>query len=194
MVNRAFNASPALYAQKKRRTKASSARKKNKREMIKEMQSRAKKQKRQQKDPRPRGGVTTTGQIPDPVRRMQRNQPEDVPRPFLVRTASSHAYVAKCAVMDERTGEVYVDPGTFFPELVSHREREGDGSVPGRSRSPLLPQAFRNSHFEYFPPSAFPNYEPPWDGTPEVAFLGRSNTGKSSLINALSSLVLRAGG
>jgi len=119
-----------------------------------------------------------------------------VPRAFLTKTASSYAYIAKCAIMDERTGELYVDPKTLFSEVANvPQQKEGESTQQYRRRVPIqLPRIFRNSHFHYFHPSFFPNYEPPRDGTPEVAFLGRSNTGKSSLINALSSLIQRAGG
>lgn len=125
---------------------------------------------------------------------------DEVPRPFLVRTASRHAYVAKCAVMDERTGEVHVDPASLFEELVQLRgdavTAQGGGSKEGaqhRQRR-VLPRIFQNSSFQYFSPASFPKHEPPRDGTPEVAFLGRSNTGKSSLINALSAAIRRGGG
>jgi len=122
----------------------------------------------------------------------QQQPSESVPHAFLIKTASDYAYIAKCAIMDERTGEMYVDPNSLYSELVS-RSKSSKGNNKGKP-PPLLPRIFRNSHFQYFSPAAFPNYEPPRGGTPEVAFLGRSNTGKSSLINALSSMVLRGGG
>ena len=94
-------------------------------------------------------------------------------------------------------GVVHLDPKTLFSELW--REREEPNKLDdvttnfkkldhSSQRRFLLPQLFRNSHFHYFSPADFPNHEPPNDNTAEVAFLGRSNTGKSSLINALSSL------
>lgn len=47
-----------------------------------------------------------------------------------------------------------------------------------------IPSFFQKASFEYFPPAHF-NHELPTGQTPEVAFLGRSNVGKSNLINAL---------
>lgn len=123
---------------------------------------------------------------------------KEVPRAFLTQTASPNVYIAKCAVMDEITGEMYVDPRTLFSEIVNHNNKKQDASTTSTKRTKQvhhhrnhLPHTFKNSHLHYFPPSSFPNFEPPSDGrTPEVAFLGRSNTGKSSLINALSSTIL----
>ncbi len=177
----------------------SSARKKKKREEIKKvLKSRTKKQKKKPPRQQSKGSppVARTGQMPDPIQRMQRNQRQDVRRAFLVKTASDHAYVAKCAIMNERTGEVHVDPDSLFSKL-----EQGGGGYDSSSDSqhrkagstPMLPRLFRNSHFEYFSPAAFPDHEPPWGGAPEVAFLGRSTVGKSSLINAHSSMILRGG-
>eukprot|EP00557_Chaetoceros_sp_GSL56_P005392 CAMPEP_0176489510 /NCGR_PEP_ID=MMETSP0200_2-20121128/7329_1 /TAXON_ID=947934 /ORGANISM="Chaetoceros sp., Strain GSL56" /LENGTH=335 /DNA_ID=CAMNT_0017886661 /DNA_START=171 /DNA_END=1175 /DNA_ORIENTATION=+ len=47
------------------------------------------------------------------------------------------------------------------------------------------PPSFEKSHFRYISPTEF-NYELPNLPIPEVAFLGRSNVGKSSLLNALT--------
>ncbi|KAL3827404.1 hypothetical protein ACHAXA_003138 [Cyclostephanos tholiformis] len=104
--------------------------------------------------------------------------------------------------MDEITGEVYVDPTSLFAggggaSSSSSSSSSSSGGGDGRSRrSPrsLLPRSFRNASLHYFHPSSFANHEPPNYGVPEVAFLGRSNTGKSSLINALSSLIGGGGG
>ena len=94
-------------------------------------------------------------------------------------------------------GVVHLDPKTLFSELWREREVNKSDAVTtnfkkldqSSQKKFLLPQLFRNSHLHYFSPSDFPNHEPPNDNTAEVAFLGRSNTGKSSLINALSSLI-----
>ena len=140
--------------------------------------------------------------IPNPIE-QQPKTPQEVPPAYLVKTASDYAYIAKCIIMDERTGELHVDPRTLFTEVVttnsnhnnSINNKQGGGrQQPPKQKRTNIPKSFRHSHFHYFPPSTFPNYEPPTDGTPEVAFLGRSNAGKSSLINALSTMILRAGG
>jgi len=48
-----------------------------------------------------------------------------------------------------------------------------------------LPDSFQKSHFRYISPTEF-DFELPDEPIPEVAFLGRSNVGKSSLLNALT--------
>ena len=140
--------------------------------------------------------------IPDPVeqQRKEAKVQQEVPPAYLVKTASDYAYIAKCAIMDESTGELHVDPRTLFSEIIdsNHHHRNNSSSNDSRHgkqqhKRAFIPQTFHHSHFHYFPPSTFPNFEPPTDGKPEVAFLGRSNTGKSSLINALSNMILRAG-
>lgn len=143
--------------------------------------------------------------IPDPVeqqRKEAKTQQQEVPPAYLVKTASDYAYIAKCVIMDEQTGELLIDPRTLFSEIVdssTHHDNNNNNSNNNnkqgkQQKRSYVPQIFKQSHFHYFPPSTFPNHEPPTDGTPEVAFLGRSNTGKSSLINALSAKILRSGG
>ena len=124
-------------------------------------------------------------------------RPKDVPPAYLTRTASPNVYIARSAIMNEHTGEVYVDPLTLFSELYNHSDRIKNSSNNNNSaikKRGILPNIFRQSHLEYFSPASFPNHKPPTDGTPEVAFLGRSNTGKSSLINALHSIICSGGG
>jgi len=195
--SRYFHSTPAAHANKKRRVSASSARKKKQQQLTKQHNLKAKKKKKQQQSTTTTYALTV-GSIPDPISKQQKanRQVRDVPRSFLVQTASKYAYIAKCAVFNEQTGEMYVDPKSLFSELNSntsttnnYKQKKNDKS----SSRKQLPRIFRNSHLEYFPPSSFPNFEPPNYGTPEVAFLGRSNVGKSSLINALSSMIQRGG-
>ena len=132
--------------------------------------------------------------IPNPVEQKQK---QEIPPAYLVKTASDYVYIAKCIIMDEKTGELHVDPKSLFTEVVtndSNTTNSNNRQARHQKKRSIIPQTFRFSHFHYFPPSTFPNHEPPTDGTPEVAFLGRSNTGKSSLINALSNMILRGGG
>eukprot|EP00980_Cylindrotheca_fusiformis_P008073 scaffold1722_cov120-Cylindrotheca_fusiformis.AAC.3 len=79
---------------------------------------------------------------------------------LLSTTASEHVYVAKTALDDS------INPLSLFSE--------------GQTIPPLL----ANGDFEYMSPKSL-KHEYPKHGIPEVAFLGRSNVGKSSLINAI---------
>eukprot|EP00956_Cyclotella_meneghiniana_P036590 scaffold127640_cov79-Cyclotella_meneghiniana.AAC.1 len=117
-------------------------------------------------------------------------KPKEIPPALLTRTASPYVYIAKPAIMNEHTGEMYLDPLTLFSEMYDSNSNSS-GNLKKRS---IIPRIFRQSHLEYFSPASFPNHEPPTDGTPEVCFLGRSNTGKSSLINALHSTIRSNGG
>ena len=154
-----------------------------------------KKQNKSKQQQKTKPNVSPYKNIPNPIEQTSQKAPQEVPPAYLVKTASDYAYIAKCIIMDERTGELHVDPRTLFNEVIStpdSNNKQGGGRQ--QKRRTIIPKSFRHSHFHYFPPSTFPNYEPPTDGTPEVAFLGRSNAGKSSLINALSTMILRPGG
>ncbi|KAL7522521.1 hypothetical protein ACHAWX_007226, partial [Stephanocyclus meneghinianus] len=134
--------------------------------------------------------------MPDPIELQRKETTKKVPPAYLTRTASPYVYIARSAIMNDMTGQLYVDPLTLYSELYTSTNH-GDGTSNNKSptkRRNTLPHIFRHSHLQYFSPATFPNHEPPTDGTPEVAFLGRSNTGKSSLINALHSSILRSGG
>jgi len=194
--SRYFHSTPAAHANKKRRVSASSARKKKQQQLTKQQNLKAKKKKKQQQSTTTTYAPLTVGSILDPISKQQKanRQQRDVPRSFLVQTASKFAYIAKCAVFNEQTGEMYVDPKSLFSELNNTSTTKNNYQQKKKTKTNKLPRIFRNSHLEYFSPSSFPNFEPPNYGTPEVAFLGRSNVGKSSLINALSSMIQRGGG
>ena len=83
-----------------------------------------------------------------------------VPPAALTSTASAHVFVAKIACI-----EADLEPGKLFANL------DGQRPLPG-------------SFYEFLKPTFGGDY-PPSNGQPEVAFLGRSNVGKSSLINAI---------
>ena len=89
---------------------------------------------------------------------------QQAPPAYLYPTASPYAYIAGCAA--EEAG---VDPRTLFVDA-----REG-----------RTPPSFLASQFEYVSPKAL-GHELPDFPISEVAFLGKSNVGKSSLINALT--------
>jgi GTP-binding protein len=89
-----------------------------------------------------------------------------IPPALLLPTASRYAYVAQIAA--QTSG---IDPRQLFADVTD-------------DPSEALPATFRHGAFHYMPPAAF-NHELTHSTTPEVAFLGRSNVGKSSLVNAL---------
>ena len=99
-----------------------------------------------------------------------------IPPALLVPTASPYVYIAQTALKgeEEEEEETIIDPSTLFAE-VAYNE---DGVL-------TLPPLFASGDFHYFSPKRDLNYDYPKDGLPEVAFLGRSNVGKSSLINAI---------
>ena len=86
---------------------------------------------------------------------------QDVPPLYTALTSSPNAYVAICAC-EERN----ISPKGLFTDSK-------------------IPHSFRYSTFDFCHPSRFPNHELPTYNIPEVAFLGRSNVGKSSLVNSI---------
>eukprot|EP00536_Pseudo-nitzschia_multiseries_P001493 jgi/Psemu1/322087/estExt_fgenesh1_pg.C_190027 len=119
--------------------------------------------------------------LPKPSEELQQ-----IPPALLAPTASPYVYISQTALggeyefgddeyeLDEPDDDAPLDPSTLFAE-VYHRE----------TGAPTLPPLFAKGDFRYFSPKHDLNYEYPRHGLPEVAFLGRSNVGKSSLINAL---------
>lgn len=100
-------------------------------------------------------------QPPRPPRAAAALQPQiAVPPAYLAPTASAHVFVAKCAAE-----EFEIDPMSIFDDTS-------------------IPPSFRKAQFQYSSPKLF-NHDLPQYKIPEVAFLGRSNVGKSSLINSV---------
>ena len=95
------------------------------------------------------------------------------PPAFLVSTASPYVYISQTALECEDEEEA-IDPATLFSEVAY----EDHGNL-------TLPPLFAYGDFEYFSPKTDLGYNYPTDGRPEIAFLGRSNVGKSSLINSI---------
>lgn len=83
---------------------------------------------------------------------------------FLKATASKYVFAASTLMKD-----FGVDPNTLFEEVLQD------------SRPPPL---FRSGTFEYFTPKIL-DFELPSSEIPQVAVLGRSNVGKSSLLNSI---------
>jgi GTP-binding protein EngB required for normal cell division len=94
-----------------------------------------------------------------------------IPPALLLPTASPYAYVAQIAA--QTAG---IDPRSLFSECVTDKDDDPQEA---------LPASFRHGAFHYLPPAAFGHELSNSNQTPEVAFLGRSNVGKSSLVNAL---------
>ena len=82
--------------------------------------------------------------------------------------------MARCAA-----AEAGIDPRSL---LALGGEGTGPGTGPGTAPPP---PCFADSTFQYVHPASFGHALPTFD-VPEVAFLGRSNVGKSSLVNALT--------
>ena len=117
-------------------------------------------------DRRDEGGLAARStDIPGAAKQLTKGPPPAL----LHRTASPHVYVASIAASD-----MGVDPASLFA-----RCHDGAGGN--------VPKSFRGSRFEYVSPKALKGGERlPRYRIPEVALLGRSNAGKSSLINALT--------
>ena len=119
-----------------------------------------------------------------------------IPPALLSSTASPYVYISQTVLggggggddnseSDDDTSQTIIDPSTLFAE-VTHSYSNDDDDDKSYYGNKYLPPLFSKGDFEYFSPrSELMNYRYPVQGMPEVAFLGRSNVGKSSLINAI---------
>lgn len=96
---------------------------------------------------------------------------EDIPPLMIYPTASPSVFVSSAAIdihyrNSDANSEMQIHPKALFQEIKA-------------------PKSFLSSRFRYISPKEF-NHELPDAPIPEIAFLGKSNVGKSSLLNALT--------
>ena len=101
-------------------------------------------------------------------KKRQNEEEVMIPPALLAPTGSRNVFVAQTALGNDNDNNERIDPSILFDNC---------------NRKPKL---FTSSEFEYMSPSDL-KHEYPDYGQPEIAFLGRSNVGKSSLCNALMS-------
>ena len=123
----------------------------------------SKKKQRQSKSAR-KPTAKPKGKLPPRLPKAKSEDTQKAPPAYLYPTASPYAYIAGCAAE-----EMGIDPRILFDDA-----REG-----------RIPSSFMSSQFEYVSPKNL-GHELPDFPIPEVCFLGKSNVGKSSLINALT--------
>ena len=114
--------------------------------------------------------------------------PRQAPPLFIYPTASPTVYIASIAIdtMNEYTEEENEE--VQFNENDYHSNEEQTTIIHPKSffTETTVPKSFTQSTFEYISPKLFHHELPTNPKIPEVAFLGRSNVGKSSLLNAIT--------
>eukprot|EP00555_Chaetoceros_dichaeta_P014597 CAMPEP_0198271610 /NCGR_PEP_ID=MMETSP1447-20131203/49882_1 /TAXON_ID=420782 /ORGANISM="Chaetoceros dichaeta, Strain CCMP1751" /LENGTH=245 /DNA_ID=CAMNT_0043964289 /DNA_START=185 /DNA_END=919 /DNA_ORIENTATION=- len=118
----------------------------------------------------------------------------------IYQTASPHVFISSCA-LDETTpesnndddSETYDNNNDDDSDTLDTSSSSSSQQQPAPIHPKELftdttspPQTFQKSRFEYVSPKLFEHQLPTNPNVPEVAFLGRSNVGKSSLINAIT--------
>ncbi|KAG7351688.1 oxidoreductase [Nitzschia inconspicua] len=104
-------------------------------------------------------------------KRLPKPERNALPPTLLTPTASPYVYVSQTALVDSENPSEMIDASTLFQQSA---QLGISGSILSRDGS-----------FEYFSPKHDLKHEYPDHGAPEVAVLGRSNVGKSSLVNAI---------
>ena len=108
---------------------------------------------------------------PHPRATKKPQRQKAVPPMLLAPTGSPSVYISRSAFaggFDEEQEDPPMDPSQLFTE----------------QQSSVTPRLFRQAQFEYLSPKML-NHHPPQHGASEVFVLGRSNVGKSSLLNAI---------
>ena len=104
------------------------------------------------------------------------NDGSDIPPSFLSPTASRYAYVATCAAEGAN-----INPSKLFEECFHQKSKHKHK----HTQLYKLPPFAKTCQFCYISPKAF-QFDLPNDlSIPEIAFLGRSNVGKSTILNAI---------
>ncbi len=160
-IRRCFASSP-----KKNKKKAKSKSKAKGNQGI--TKNKKQKQNQQQRPPRMRKDTLSTANT-------------EAPPLFLYSTASPHVYISSVAI--DNMNEYAFQEHEHYD---SDEEYEPIQPKSFFSESSKPPHSFTNSSFEYISPKVFKHELPTNPSVPEVAVLGRSNVGKSSLLNAIT--------
>lgn len=139
------------------------------------------------------------GQVqPKPPRqpRMKKEtKTKEAPPLFLYQTASPTVYISSIAI-DNSYSSYNDEDEKKNDDDDDDTDDDDDNDIENNSSSQIhpktlftetkIPHSFSNSTFEYMSPKLF-NHELPTNASiPEIAILGRSNVGKSSLLNSIT--------
>jgi GTP-binding protein len=124
-----------------------------------------------QKKKRDQGKIKPIRPPKDYLKKLPKPTERAIPPAMLAPTASPYVYVSQAALVDPDAPGVMNDASRLFEEAVH----------VGISGSMLTDQG----SFEYYSPKHDLKHDYPSHGAPEVAVLGRSNVGKSSLVNTI---------
>ncbi len=103
----------------------------------------------------------------------------EVPPLLLYQTASPSVFVSSAAIDLSAKAGHEIHPKSLFTETQTETDTKT------KTNKSKIPRSFSSSKFKYVSPKDF-HHELPNIPIPEIAFLGRSNVGKSSLLNALT--------
>mmetsp|Transcript_17933 Transcript_17933/g.20723 ORF Transcript_17933/g.20723 Transcript_17933/m.20723 type:complete len:402 (+) Transcript_17933:116-1321(+) len=145
----------------------------NNQNVSKRFLSKNKKQKQPPKAPRPPRPPK------QPKEKISSQDTGNIPPLLLYQTASPNVFISSIAIDDMNSMQ--------HENEHENQNDHNDATIHPKSlfNETKVPTTFAKSIFEYISPKAF-NHELPSGKIPEIAVLGRSNVGKSSLLNALT--------